>query len=62
MYPALSLATTRKMTLEVNELLAQGIDPQDERKRQLQEHKAVHQHTFYNVAKEWFVIKKGFVS
>ena len=58
MYPALSLATARKMTLNANELLAQGIDPQDERKKQLQEHKAVNQHTFYNVAKEWFVIKK----
>lgn len=30
-YPDLSLANARKMTLEANELLAQGIDPQDEK-------------------------------
>ncbi len=57
-YPDLSLANARKMTLEANELLAQGIDPQEERKKQHQEHNAIHQHTFQNVAKEWFDIKK----
>ena len=57
-YPELSLANARKATLEANELLAQGIDPQEERKRQQQEYKSVHQHTFSNVAKEWFEIKK----
>ena len=57
-YPDLSLANARKATLEANELLAQGIDPQEERKRQQQEYKSVHQHTFSNVAKEWFEIKK----
>jgi hypothetical protein len=57
-YPALTLKNARKMTREANELLAQGIDPQEERQKQQQEHKAVHQHTFLNVAKEWFYIKK----
>jgi len=57
-YPDLSLANARRATLEANELLAQGIDPQEERKRQQQEYKSVHQHTFSNVAKEWFEIKK----
>jgi len=57
-YPDLSLANARKATLEANELLAQGIDPQEERKRQQQAYKSVHQHTFSNVAKEWFEIKK----
>jgi len=57
-YPELSLANARKATLEANELLAQGIDPQEERKRKQQEYKSVHQHTFSNVAKEWFEIKK----
>ena len=61
-YPDLSLANARKMTLEANELLAQGIDPQEERKRQQQENKAVHQHTFINVTKEWFEIKKDEVT
>ncbi len=61
-YPDLSLANARKMTLEANELLAQGVDPQEERKRQQQEHKAVHQHTFISVAKEWFELKKDEVT
>ncbi|ANQ20767.1 integrase [Vibrio natriegens] len=61
-YPALSLANARKVTLEAKELLAQGIDPQEERKRQQQEHKAVHQHTLLNVAKDWFDIKKDEVT
>ncbi|WP_241649895.1 integrase domain-containing protein [Rosenbergiella collisarenosi] len=61
-YPDLSLANARKMTLEANELLAQGVDPQEERKRQQQEHKAVHQNTFMNVAKEWFELKKDEVT
>jgi len=61
-YPELSLANARKVTLEAKELLAQGIDPQEERKRQQQEHKSIHQHTLVNVAKEWFEIKQDFVT
>ncbi|WP_211481034.1 integrase arm-type DNA-binding domain-containing protein [Alteromonas confluentis] len=61
-YPDLSLANARKMTLEANELLAQSIDPQDDRKRQQEEHKSVHQHTFINVSKEWFEIKRDEVT
>ncbi|WP_440879251.1 integrase domain-containing protein [Vibrio natriegens] len=61
-YPDLSLANARKVSQEARELLAQGIDPQDDKKRKLQEHKAVHQHTFINVAKEWFEIKKDEVT
>ena len=61
-YPNLSLANARKVSQEARELLAQGIDPQDDKKRKLQEHKAVHQHTFINVAREWFEIKKDEVT
>lgn len=61
-YPDLSLANARKVSMEAKELLAQGIDPQEERKRQQQVHKSVHQHTFFNVAKEWFDIKKDDVT
>ncbi|TOE12880.1 integrase domain-containing protein [Vibrio parahaemolyticus] len=61
-YPDLSLANARKASQEARELLAQGIDPQEERKRQQQEHQAIHQHTFINVAKEWFDIKKDDVT
>ncbi|KDM91873.1 integrase domain-containing protein [Photobacterium galatheae] len=61
-YPDLSLANARKASQEAKELLAQGIDPQEDRKRQQQEHKAIHQHTLINVAKEWFEIKKDDVT
>ncbi len=40
------------------ELLAQGIDPQDDRKRQQQVHKEIHEHTFENVTKDRFAIKQ----
>ena len=61
-YPDLSLANARKLSLEAKELVAQGIDPQEARKQQQEEVKAVHQHTFYNVSKEWFEIKKDSVT
>ncbi|EMR9626727.1 tyrosine-type recombinase/integrase [Vibrio parahaemolyticus] len=61
-YPDLPLAKARKATMEAKELLAEGIDPQKKRKQEQQEHKAIHQHTFFNVATEWFEIKKGDVT
>ncbi|CDU09305.1 Phage integrase [Vibrio diabolicus] len=61
-YPDLPLAKARKAALEAKELLAEGIDPQEKRKQEQQEHKAIHQHTFFNVASEWFEIKKGDVT
>ncbi|WP_240206974.1 integrase domain-containing protein [Vibrio sp. CyArs1] len=61
-YPDLSLANARKLTMEAKELLAQGIDPQEERKRHQQELKAVHEDTFLNVATKWFEIKKDDVT
>ncbi|GAB7218312.1 integrase domain-containing protein [Vibrio comitans] len=61
-YPDLSLANARKLSLEARELIAQGINPQEERKRQLQEHKAIYEHTLLNVAKKWFDIKQDEVT
>ncbi len=61
-YPDLSLANARKSALEAKELIAQGIDPQEERKRLLNEHKATHEHTFSLVASKWFEIKKDSVT
>ncbi|MGR5325009.1 integrase domain-containing protein [Vibrio sp. PNB22_2_2] len=61
-YPDLPLAKARKATMEAKELLAEGVDPQEKRKQEQQEHKAIHQHTFFNVANEWFEIKKGDVT
>ncbi|PAR40037.1 integrase [Vibrio metoecus] len=57
-FPDVSLVQARKASLNAKELIAQGIDPQDERKRQQQAHKEIHEHTFANVAKDWFAIKQ----
>ncbi|ENM6633868.1 tyrosine-type recombinase/integrase [Vibrio vulnificus] len=57
-FPDVSLVQARKASLNAKELIAQGIDPQDERKRQQQTHKEIHEHTFANVAKDWFAIKQ----
>ncbi|EIU7004280.1 tyrosine-type recombinase/integrase [Vibrio parahaemolyticus] len=57
-FPDISLVQARKASLNAKELIAQGIDPQDERKRQQQAHKEIHEHTFSNVAKDWFAIKQ----
>ncbi|HCG7292891.1 TPA: tyrosine-type recombinase/integrase [Vibrio parahaemolyticus] len=57
-YPDVSLVQARKRALEARELIAQRIDPQEHKEQKLQEHKAIHEHTFLNVSKEWFEIKK----
>lgn len=57
-FPDVSLVQARKASLNAKELIAQGIDPQDERNRQHQAHKEIHEHTFVNVAKDWFAIKQ----
>lgn len=57
-FPDVSLVQARKASLNAKELIAQGIDPQDERKRQQQAHKEIHEHTFENVTKDWFAIKQ----
>ncbi|ENI4128611.1 tyrosine-type recombinase/integrase [Vibrio fluvialis] len=57
-YPDVSLVQARKSALEARELIAQRIDPREHKEQKLQEHKAIHEHTFLNVSKEWFEIKK----
>ncbi len=57
-YPDVTLLLARKATLNAKELLAQGIDPQDEQKRQLQAYRELYEHTFSNVTKDWFEIKQ----
>ncbi|QXC56866.1 tyrosine-type recombinase/integrase [Vibrio mimicus] len=57
-FPDVSLVQARKASLNAKELIAQGIDPQDERNHQQQAHKEIHEHTFVNVAKDWFAIKQ----
>lgn len=61
-FPDISLAQARKSALLAKELIAQGIDPLDEQKRQQREYKQTHEHIFVNVATEWFEIKKDSVT
>ncbi len=61
-FPDVNLAQARKNSLLAKELIAQGIDPQEEQKKKQQEYKEVHEHTFVNVTKEWFEIKKDSVT
>lgn len=61
-FPDVNLARARKSSLLAKELIAQGIDPQEEQQKIQQEYKEVHEHTFVNVTKEWFEIKKDSVT
>ncbi len=61
-YPDVSLVQARKNSLSAKELTAQGIDPQEERNRQQQAHKEIHEHTFLKVTTDWFEIKKDSVT
>ncbi len=61
-HPEINLAQARKNALLAKELIAQGIDPQEDQKRKQQEYKEVHEHTFVNVTNEWFEIKKDSVT
>ncbi|WP_086982448.1 integrase domain-containing protein [Vibrio aphrogenes] len=61
-YPDISLAQARKSIIHLKELIAQGIDPQDDKKRKQKEYKEVHEHTFKNVSQEWFEIKKDSIT
>lgn len=57
-FPDVSLAQARKSANVARELIAQGIDPQEERNRKQQEYRENHEHTFLKVSKDWFEIKK----
>lgn len=61
-YPDVSLAQARKSIIPLKELIAQGIDPQEDKKKKQQAYKEVHENTFINVSKEWFEIKKDSVT
>lgn len=57
-FPDLSLTQARQSANVARELIAQGIDPQEERNRKRQEHRENHKHTFLKVSMDWFEIKK----
>lgn len=61
-YPELSLAQARKMTVEARELLALGVDPKEHREASGRAKKAATEHTFQNVATAWYELKKDSVT
>lgn len=61
-FPELSLAHARKRTVEARELVAQGLDPKDQRDADRQAKKAATEHTLRNVATAWFELKKDSVT
>lgn len=61
-YPELSLAQARKMTVDARELLALGVDPKEHREASGRAKKAATEHTFQNVATAWYELKKDSVT
>ncbi len=61
-FPDVSLAQARKGSIAAREILAQGIDPKEKRDAVLQAKQAETEHTFQNVATEWFELKKDAVT
>ena len=61
-FPEVSLAQARKGSIAAREILAQGIDPKEQRDAVLQAKHAETEHTFQNVATEWFELKKDAVT
>jgi len=61
-FPEVSLAQARKGSIAAREILAQGIDPKEQRDAVLQAKQAETEHTFQNVATEWFELKKDVVT
>ncbi|QSX39773.1 integrase domain-containing protein [Shewanella cyperi] len=57
-YPQVSLAQARKKVLEAKELLAEGIDPKQQRDQDAAAKAAIEEHTFEKVAADWFERKK----
>ncbi len=61
-YPDVNLAQARKSSLLAKELIAQGIDPQEQKQKKQQEYKETHENTLENVSREWFEIKKDSIT
>ena len=57
-YPEISLAQARKMTIDARRLIAQNIDPMEQRENARQQLRAASEHTLRKVAEAWFELKK----
>jgi integrase len=61
-FPEVSLAQARKGSIAAREILAQGLDPKEQRGAVLQAKQAETEHTFQNVATSWYELKKDAVT
>ncbi|KFF45810.1 integrase [Pseudomonas sp. BRG-100] len=61
-FPEVSLAQARKGSIAAREILAQGLDPKEQRDAVLQAKQAETEHTFQNVATSWYELKKDAVT
>ena len=61
-FPEVSLAQARKSSIAAREVLAQGLDPKEQRDAVLQAKQAETEHTFQNVATSWYELKKDAVT
>ncbi|TFY87264.1 DUF4102 domain-containing protein [Pseudomonas kairouanensis] len=61
-FPEVSLALARKGSIAAREILAQGLDPKEQRDAVLQAKQAETEHTFQNVATSWYELKKDAVT
>lgn len=61
-YPDLSLADARKKRTNAKELLAQDIDPKENKDQLERTQQAAHKNTFENVALSWHSVKKTTIS
>lgn len=61
-FPEVSLAQARKGSIAAREVLAQGLDPKEQRDVELQAKQAETEHTFQNVATSWYELKKDAVT
>ncbi|ABM03398.1 phage integrase family protein [Psychromonas ingrahamii 37] len=61
-YPGVALLNARKKALSYRDLLAQDIDPKENREKKLAEDKKITEHTVKNVALEWYELKKHSVT
>lgn len=57
-YPDVSLARARELTRAARELLAQNIDPLEERDEKLRSLQELHANTFEHIVLKWFEVKK----
>ena len=61
-FPEVSLAQARKGSIAAREVLAQGLDPKEQRDAVLQAKQTETEHTFQNVATSWYELKKDAVT